>query len=78
MISRMLSLALAAALGAGYRVPLAGVMFVAEASGRPGFIVPGLLAAVGAGGDQQGDAEQRPLTHDQSAATSVRCRRSRS
>lgn len=38
----------AAALGAGYRVPLAGVMFVAEASGRPGFIVPGLLAAVGA------------------------------
>ncbi len=38
----------AAALGAGYRVPLAGVMFIAEASGRPGFIVPGLLAAVGA------------------------------
>ena len=33
-------------LGAGYRVPLAGVMFAAEASGRPGFIVPGLLAAV--------------------------------
>lgn len=28
-------------LGAGYRVPLAAVMFVAEASGRPGFIVPG-------------------------------------
>jgi CIC family chloride channel protein len=36
----------AAFLGAGYRVPLAGVMFVAEATGRPGFIVPGLLAAV--------------------------------
>ncbi len=35
----------AAFLGAGYRVPLAGVMFVAEA-GRPGFIVPGLLAAL--------------------------------
>ena len=38
----------AAALGAGYRVPLAAVMFVAEATGRPGFVVPGLLAAVGA------------------------------
>lgn len=33
-------------LGAGYRVPLSGVMFAAEASGRPGFIVPGLIAAV--------------------------------
>jgi CIC family chloride channel protein len=33
-------------LGAGYRVPLAGVMFAAEATGRPGFIVPGLVAAV--------------------------------
>ena len=38
----------AAFLGAGYRVPLAGVMFVAEATGRPGFVVPGLLAAVAA------------------------------
>lgn len=36
----------AAFLGAGYRVPLAGVVFVAEATGRPGFVVPGLLAAV--------------------------------
>jgi chloride channel protein, CIC family len=36
----------AAFLGAGYRVPLASVMFVAEATGRPGFVVPGLLAAV--------------------------------
>jgi CIC family chloride channel protein len=36
----------AAFLGAGYRVPLAAVMFVAETTGRPGFIVPGLLAAV--------------------------------
>ncbi len=36
----------AAFLGAGYRVPLAAVMFVAEATGRPGFIVPGLIAAV--------------------------------
>jgi CIC family chloride channel protein len=33
-------------LGAGYRVPLAGVVFAAEATGRPGFIVPGLLAAM--------------------------------
>ena len=38
----------AAFLGAGYRVPLAGVMFVAEATGHPGFVVPGLLAAVAA------------------------------
>jgi CBS domain-containing protein len=38
----------AAFLGAGYRTPLAGVMFVAEATGRPGFIVPGLLASVAA------------------------------
>ncbi len=36
----------AAFLGAGYRVPLAAVVFVAEATGRPGFVVPGLLAAV--------------------------------
>jgi len=27
-------------------VPLAAVVFVAEATGRPGFVVPGLLAAV--------------------------------
>jgi CIC family chloride channel protein len=36
----------AAFLGAGYRVPLTGVVFAAEASGRPGFIVPGLIASV--------------------------------
>jgi CIC family chloride channel protein len=36
----------AAFLGAGYRVPLAAVVFVAEVTGRPDFIVPGLLAAV--------------------------------
>jgi len=35
-------------LGAGYRVPLAAVMFVAETTGRPSFIVPALLAAVAA------------------------------
>jgi CIC family chloride channel protein len=38
----------AAFLGAGYRVPLAAVMFVAETTGRPSFIVPGLIAAVAA------------------------------
>ncbi len=38
----------AAVLGAGYSVPLAAVVFVAEATGRPGFIVPGLLATVAA------------------------------
>jgi CIC family chloride channel protein len=36
----------AAFLGAGYRTPLAAVVFVAESTGRPGFIVPGLIAAV--------------------------------
>lgn len=38
----------AAFLGAGYRVPLAAVMFVAESTGRSAFVVPGLLAAVAA------------------------------
>jgi CIC family chloride channel protein len=33
-------------LGAGYRVPLAAVVFAAESTGRPGFIVPGLIAAM--------------------------------
>jgi CIC family chloride channel protein len=47
-LSLFVVLGVAAALGAGYRVPLAAVMFVAEATGRPGFVVPGLLAAVGA------------------------------
>ena len=37
---------IAAYLGAGYRVPLAAVVFVAEFTGRPGFVVPGLIAAV--------------------------------
>jgi CIC family chloride channel protein len=39
---------IAAFLGAGYRVPLAAVMFVAETTGQPAYIVPGLLAAVAA------------------------------
>ncbi len=38
-------LGVAAFLGAGYRVPLAAIMFVAESTGRPGFVVPGLIAA---------------------------------
>ncbi len=38
----------AAFLGAGYRVPLAAVMFVAETTGRPAYVVPGLIAAVAA------------------------------
>jgi CIC family chloride channel protein len=46
--SLFLVIGVAAFLGAGYRVPLAAVMFVAESTGRPGFIVPGLLAAVSA------------------------------
>jgi CIC family chloride channel protein len=37
---------IAAVLGAGFRVPLAAVIFVAETTGQPGFIVPGILAAV--------------------------------
>ncbi len=38
----------AAFLGAGYRTPLAGVAFVAEATGQHGFVVPALIAAVAA------------------------------
>jgi len=34
----------AAFLGAGYRTPIAAVIFVAETTGRPGFIVPALMA----------------------------------
>lgn len=47
-ITLFILIGVAAFLGAGYRVPLAAVMFVAEASGRPSFVVPGLLAAVAA------------------------------
>ena len=39
------TIGIAAFLGAGYRTPLAGVSFVAEATGQPGFVVPALLAA---------------------------------
>ncbi len=41
-------LGIAAFLGSGYRVPLAAVMFVAETTGQPGFIVPALFASVAA------------------------------
>lgn len=34
----------AAFLGAGYSTPITGVVFVAESTGRPGFVVPGLIA----------------------------------
>ena len=34
----------AAFLAAGYRTPLAAVMFVAESTGAPAFVVPGLIA----------------------------------
>ena len=34
----------AAFLGAGYRVPIAAVVFVAESTGRSGFIVPALIS----------------------------------
>lgn len=36
---------IAAFLGGAYKVPLAGVAFVAEATGAPGYIIPGLLGA---------------------------------
>jgi chloride channel protein, CIC family len=35
---------MAAFLGAGYRTPLAALMFVAETTGHPGFVVPALVA----------------------------------
>ena len=42
------TIGIAAFLGAGYRTPLAGVAFVAEATGQPFFLVPALLAAAAA------------------------------
>jgi len=36
---------IAAFLGGSYKVPLAGVTFVAEATGAPAYIIPGLIAA---------------------------------
>jgi len=45
-LTLFLVIGVAAFLGAGYRVPLAAVMFVAETTGRPSFVVPGVIAAV--------------------------------
>jgi CIC family chloride channel protein len=48
-------------------VPLAAVVFVAEATGRPGFVVPGLIAAVVAEllmGRASITTEQQPLDDD--------------
>jgi CIC family chloride channel protein len=44
-ITLFVVIGVAAFLGAGYRVPLAAVMFVAETTGRPGFVVPAVIAA---------------------------------
>ncbi len=38
------AIGVAAFLGAGYRTPLASVMFVAESTGQAGFVVPALVA----------------------------------
>lgn len=35
-------------LGAGYGVPITAVLFVAEMTGQPGFIIPGAVAVVSA------------------------------
>jgi CIC family chloride channel protein len=39
---------MAAFLGAGYRTPLAALLFVAETTGRPGFVVPAMVATAAA------------------------------
>ncbi len=44
-ISLFTVLGIAAFLGAGYRTPLTGVMFVAESTGKAVFVVPALIAA---------------------------------
>jgi CIC family chloride channel protein len=46
--AQFLIIGIAAFLGAGYRVPLAAVMFVAETTGQAAYVVPALLAAVAA------------------------------
>jgi chloride channel protein, CIC family len=40
----LLVVGMAAFLGAGYRTPLAAILFVAETTGHPGFVVPALVA----------------------------------
>ena len=56
---------MAAFLGAGYRTPLAGVVFVAETTGSPSFVVPALLAT----------AASQLLAGDSSVAQSQRAGR---
>ena len=70
--SLLIVIGVAAFLGVGYRVPLAAITFVAEATGRPGFIVPGLLAAVVADllmGDKSVTPYQQPAAHGIPATT---------
>jgi CIC family chloride channel protein len=58
----LLVVGMAAFFGAGYRTPLAAVMFVAETTGSPGFVVPALLATAAAQlviGDESVSAHQR-------------------
>ncbi|HEY8527034.1 MAG TPA: chloride channel protein [Acidimicrobiales bacterium] len=53
---------MAAFMGAGYRTPLAAVVFVAEATASPGFIVPAVLATAASQlviGDESVSAHQR-------------------
>lgn len=40
----LVAVGMAAFLGAGYRTPLAAVVFVAEATGSPGLVVPAIIA----------------------------------
>jgi CIC family chloride channel protein len=47
-VDLLLVVGMAAFVGAGYRTPLAGVVFVAEVTGNPGFLVPAVLATVAA------------------------------
>ena len=58
----LLVVGMAAFFGAGYRTPLAAVMFVAEATGSVGFVVPALVATAAAQlvvGDESVSAHQR-------------------
>jgi len=56
-------LGLAAFLGAGYRVPLTAVMFVAETTGSTSFVVPALVATA-ISQTLMGSASVSPYQHD--------------
>jgi CIC family chloride channel protein len=47
-VDMLVVVGMAAFLGAGYRTPLTGIMFVAETTGSPAFVVPALLATAAA------------------------------